>query len=158
MEVFNVFGDEWDETRDLDGWRMKEVFVGQRIGGAQLGASMGEIEPGCGMWPYHAHHANEEWALVVAGEPTLRTPEGERVLRPGDIVCFPRGSRGAHQVVNRTDAPVRVLMLSSMVLPDVVDLPDTGKVFIRDAEGEPIVLSQRGATVDYWEGERTGPQ
>jgi uncharacterized cupin superfamily protein len=158
MEVFNLFGDEWDETRDLDGWRMKEVFVGSRIGGTQIGASMGEIEPGSAMWPYHAHHANEEWALVVSGEPALRTPDGERVLRAGDVVCFPRGAGGAHQIVNRSDAPVRVLMLSSMVLPDVVDMPDTGKVFVRDSQGEPIVLARRGATIDYWEGEGTDPQ
>lgn len=157
MEVVNLFGDEWDETRDLDGWRMKEVFVGHRLGASQIGASMGEIEPGCGMWPYHTHHANEEWALVVSGEPTLRTPEGERQLEAGDVVCFPRGWAGAHQIVNRTDAPVRVLMLSSMELPDVVDYLDMGKVFVRDAGGEPILFSRRGDTVEYWEGEGTSP-
>lgn len=153
MEIFNIHGDEWDETRDRDGWRMKEVFVGHRIGSELLGASMCEVEPGNKMWPYHTHFANEEWALVVRGRPTLRTPEGEQELQEGDVVCFKRGEDGAHQIVNRTDEPVRVLMLSSQIAPDVVYYGDTGKVFARDAKGEGIMLARRGPTLDYWEGE-----
>jgi uncharacterized cupin superfamily protein len=153
MKVFNIQGDEWDETRDREGFRIREVFVGHRIGGELLGASMCEVEPGSKMWPYHTHHANEEWALVVRGAPTLRTPEGEQELQEGDVVCFPRGEAGAHQILNRTDAPVRVLMLSSMLLPDVVHYPDTGKVSITDASGKPIMLARPGPTVEYWEGE-----
>jgi uncharacterized cupin superfamily protein len=89
----------------------------------------------------------------VRGEPTLRTPEGEHALKQGDVVCFPRGRAGAHQIVNRTDAPVRVLMLSSMVGPEVVEYLDTGKVYATSAEGEPIMFSRRGPTAEYWEGE-----
>jgi hypothetical protein len=36
----------WDETRDREGWRIKEAFVGHRIGSELIGASMSEIEPG----------------------------------------------------------------------------------------------------------------
>ena len=153
MKIFNLFADEWDETRDREGWRIKEAFVGHRIGGELIGASMSEVEPGNKLWPYHTHYANEEWVIVLAGEPTLRTPEGEGVLKEGDVVCFPRGKDGAHQIVNRTDAPIRVLMLSSMVGPDLVHYGDTGKLFARDAAGEPIMLARPGPTVEYWEGE-----
>jgi uncharacterized cupin superfamily protein len=153
MKVFNLHGDDWDETRDRDGWRMKEAFVGHHIGGALIGASMAEVEPGNKLWPYHTHHANEEWVLVVRGEPTLRTPEGEQALNSGDVVCFPRGKRGAHQIINRTDAPVRVLMLSSMIVPDVVEYLDTGKVSARDVEGERVMFARPGPSVEYWEGE-----
>ena len=153
MKVFNLHGDEWHETRDRDGWRMKEAFVGHQIGGELIGASMCEVEPGSKMWPYHTHYANEEWALVVRGRPTLRTPEGERALTEGDVVCFPRGEAGAHQIVNRTDSPVRVLMLSSMVAPDVVHYVDTEKVAASSADGKPIMLARRGPTLEYWEGE-----
>jgi uncharacterized cupin superfamily protein len=117
MKSFNLYGGEWDETRDREGWRIKEAFVGHRIGGGLIGASMSEVEPGSKLWPYHAHHANEEWVIVLRGEPTLRTPEGEHVLREGDVVAFPRGKDGAHQIINRTDSPVRVLMVSSRIAP-----------------------------------------
>lgn len=153
MKSFNLNGDEWDETRDREGWRIKEAFVGHRIGGELLGAGLAEVEPGSKLWPYHTHHANEEWVIVVVGEPTLRTPDGEHVLRDGDVVAFPRGHHGGHQIINRTDSPVRVLMLSSMVRPDIVEYIDTGKVSASDLAGEPIMFSRRGPTADYWEGE-----
>lgn len=153
MKIFNLHGEEWDETRDREGWRIKEAFVGDRVGSSILGGSMCEVEPGSKMWPYHTHYANEEWALVVHGAPTLRTPEGETELRAGDVVCFPRGENGAHQIVNRTDEPVRVLMLSTRIQPDVVHYPDTEKVLATDASGDGIMLARRGPTLDYWEGE-----
>jgi uncharacterized cupin superfamily protein len=152
MKIFNLYGDEWDETRGA-GWRMKEAFVGHHIGGALLGASMSEVEPGNKHWPYHTHYANEEWVIVLRGEPTLRTPEGEHVLKEGDVVAFPRGRDGAHQIVNRSDSPIRVLMLSSMTGPDIVEYIDTGKVSATSAEGEPITFARPGPTVEYWEGE-----
>jgi uncharacterized cupin superfamily protein len=154
MKIFNLYGDEWDETRDREGWRIKETFVGHRIGGGLIGASMSEIEPGSKHWPYHTHHANEEWLIVLRGEPTLRTPEGEQALTEGDVVCFPRGKDGAHQIRNDTDSPVRVLMLSSMIGPEIVEYLDTGKVFATSVTGEPIMLARPRPTAEYWEGER----
>ncbi len=62
-------------------WRIKEAFVGHHIGGELIGASMSEVEPGNKLWPYHTHYANEEWVIVLAGEPTLRTREGEQRVR-----------------------------------------------------------------------------
>ncbi len=154
MKVFNLFGDEWDETRDRDGWRIKEAFVGHRIGGELIGASMSEIEPGSKLWPFHTHHANEEWVIVLRGEPTLRTHEGEQGLSEGDAVCFPRGRDGAHQIINKTDSPVRVVMLSSMVGPDVIEYLDSGKVSAGSfGEGPPVMFGRPGPPVGYWEDE-----
>jgi len=153
MRVFNLYGDEWDEPRDREGWRITEAFVGHHIGGELIGASLSEIEPGSKHWPYHTHHANEEWAIVLRGEPTLRTPDGEHALKEGDVVCFPRGAEGAHQIANSTDSPVRVLLLSSMISPDVIEYLDTGKVFAQNASGDPIMFARPGPRADYWEGE-----
>ena len=153
MKIFNLFGDDWDETRDREGWRIKEAFVGDQIGGELIGASMAEVEPGSKLWPYHTHHANEEWVIVLRGEPTLRTPEGEQALQEGDVACFPRGEDGAHQIVNRTEAPIRVLMLSSMVGPEIVQYLDTGKIAATTAAGKHFMLARPGPTVEYWEGE-----
>jgi uncharacterized cupin superfamily protein len=153
MKIFNLYTDDWDETRDREGWRIKEAFVGHHIGGALIGASMSEIEPGNRHWPYHSHHANEEWVIVLRGEPTLRTPEGEQALKEGDVVCFARGNDGAHQIINRTDSPARVLLLSSMVGPDIVEYLDTDKIFATNVDGKPIMFARPGPTVEYWEGE-----
>ena len=79
---------------------------------------MSKVAPGTSSGRITLTMPNEEWVIVLRGEPTLRTPEGEHVLKEGDVTSFPRGKDGAHQIINHTDSPVRVLMLSSMVGPD----------------------------------------
>jgi len=153
VKVFNLHAAEWDRVEEREGWRSKDAWVGHHIGGELIGESMYELEPGDRLWPYHTHHANEEWLLVVGGRPTLRTPEGETELEEGDVVCFPRGKDGAHQVRNATDAPIRVLMLSTLVAPDIVEYLDTGKVGARSIAGERILLARPGPELEYWEGE-----
>ncbi len=103
MKIFNLNGDEWDRTEDREGWRSKDAWVGHHIGAELIGGSMYELEPGDKLWPFHTHHANEEWVIVLRGEPTLRTHEGEQQLNEGDVVAFPRGKEGAHQIRNGTD-------------------------------------------------------
>jgi len=153
VNVFNLHGHDWDRVEEREGWRSKDAWVGGRIGAELIGGSMYELEPGDRLWPYHAHHANEEWLLVVRGTPTLRSPEGEHDLSEGDVVCFLRGKDGAHQVSNRTDSPIRVLMLSTLIAPDIVEYLDSGKVGARSIAGERILLSRPGPILDYWDGE-----
>ncbi len=100
------------------------------IGAELIGGSMYELEPGDRLWPYHTHHANEEWLIVLRGAPTLRTPEGERELAEGDVVCFRRGTEGLHQIRNATDAPMRVLMLSTLRRARHRRVPRLGKVSV----------------------------
>jgi uncharacterized cupin superfamily protein len=153
MKIFNLYGDEWDRTEERDGWRSKDAWVGARVGSELIGGSMYELEPGHRLWPYHTHHANEEWVIVIRGEPTLRTPGGEHALREGDVVCFPRGKEGGHQISNRTFSPIRVLMLSTLIAPDIVEYLDSGKVGARSVKGERIMFGRPGPELDYWEGE-----
>ena len=151
--VFSLNGDEWDRVEDRPGWRSKDAWVGAHVDAELLGASMYELEPGDRLWPYHTHHANEEWLIVVRGKPTLRTPEGEQRLEEGDVVCFPRGKDGLHQVRNDTDAATRVLMLSTLLSPDIVEYLDSGKIGALDAQGKRLFRSFRGADAEYWDGE-----
>ena len=117
------------------------------------GRAMYELEPGDRLWPYHTHHANEEWAIVLRGRPTLRTVEGEQELREGDVVAFPRGERGAHQISNRTNAAIRVLMLSTLLSPDVIEYLDSGQISAVDATGKRFFRMMRGESAEYWDGE-----
>jgi uncharacterized cupin superfamily protein len=153
MKVFNLNADEWDRVEDRPGWRSKDAWVGARIESELIGGSMYELEPGNRLWPYHTHHGNEEWMIVLRGRPTLRTPHGERQLDEGDVVAFRRGKEGAHQVRNDTDGPIRVLMLSTLLAPDVVEYLDSGKVSVVDAKGERLFRGFRGRDAEYWEGE-----
>ena len=153
MNVFNLNSDPEDHAEEREGWRCQGAGVGRRIGSELVGGSMYELEPGNRLWPFHTHHANEEWVIVLRGEPTLRTHEGEQVLREGDVVAFPRGKEGAHQIRNDTDAPIRVLMLSTKIAPDIVEYLDTGKVGARSVAGEQIIFARPGPELEYWEDE-----
>src|SRR5687768_787119 len=90
----------WPPERPGYGWRRK------RVAGEHLGAGLFEPPAGESTFPYHYELGNDELLVVVAGRPTLRTPDGERGLEPGDCVLFPSGPEGAHKLTNHTDGPV----------------------------------------------------
>ena len=146
--MVNVFADGWDREQTRPGYTWKT----KRIAGDMLAMSVYELAPGQKSFPYHLHHANEELLIVLEGEPTLRDPEGERTLARGDAVVFPRGPEGAHQLRNDTDRPARVAIASTLVMPEVVDYPDSGKTGVRGPTLERA-LFLRSTAVDYWEGE-----
>jgi uncharacterized cupin superfamily protein len=153
VRIFNLAGDEWDGRHERPGWRSRYASVGRRVGAELMAGSVYELAPGDRLWPYHAHHANEEWLLVLRGTPTLRTPEGEQDLREGDVTCFRRGKGGAHQLSNRTASAIRVLMLGTLVAPDIIEYPDSGKIGLDDATGEGYFMGRPGPELDYWDGE-----
>lgn len=84
----------------------------------------------------------------------LRTPDGRRELGPGDCILFPSGPSGTHQVGNRSDEPVRLLMVSNFAMPRAAVQVDSGKMMIRWGRGPDERRSiPLDAAVDYWEGE-----
>jgi uncharacterized cupin superfamily protein len=95
---------------------------------------------------------------MLGGELSQRTPDGWRDLAEGEVVAFPRGERGAHQVVNRGESPARILIVSEMNEPEVSIYPDSGKIGAfglapgRPGEGLEASIRTEDA-VDYWEGE-----
>jgi uncharacterized cupin superfamily protein len=154
VAVFNLFAEQdWDETNDRAGYEHKSAVIGKRLGADLLGGTLYEVPPGEKTWPYHYELGCEEWLVAVSGKPTLRTPEGERELAPGDVAVFPEGPDGAHQVINRSDEPCRVLILSSKSPLAVVHYPDSGKVGLwTEGEGYQAMLRNE-PKLDYWQGE-----
>ena len=78
---------------------------GPDMGAAETGLSVYELPPGQAICPYHYEYGEDEWLLVLAGRPSVRTPEGTDELEPWDVVFFPKGPDGAHQVMNDADEP-----------------------------------------------------
>src|SRR3979490_2810848 len=83
-----------------DGHRFAMRHVARELEAVHTGLTVYDVEPGQSTWPYHFELNEEECLLVIDGELTLRTPDGERVLRAGDVACFPPGADGAHAVRN----------------------------------------------------------
>lgn len=141
------------DSDDPAGFRGGTFRFGPLLGAAQLGASVYELPPGQAVCPYHYEYAEEEWLLVLEGRPTLRHPEGEDVLEPWDVVCFPTGPAGAHGVRNETAETVRILMWSTVCHPAATVYPDSGKVAIWTGNRDDDLMVRRESAVDYWEGE-----
>jgi uncharacterized cupin superfamily protein len=152
----NIERANFDEPREQEGFRAQRARISRQAGAERLGLSLWEVPPGQAAYPYHAHLTEEELVVVLAGRPSLRTTDGWRELEQGEVVCFPRGERGAHQIVNRTEESVRFLAFSPSGEPDVVLQPDSGKIgaFERRPDGGGLrVWFRRDDEVDYYEGE-----
>jgi len=136
-----------------DGYRRGSLQLGPLIAADQLGATVYELPPGQAICPYHYEHAEEEWLLVLAGNPSLRHPQGVDTLAPWDLVCFPPGPGGAHKLTNDTEQPVRLLMVSTVRLPTASVYPDSDKVAIWTEGRLDDLIVRRSSGVDYWSGE-----
>jgi uncharacterized cupin superfamily protein len=114
----------WDEVLDWGGAGARRLARD----GRGLGASIWEFQPGQPEYVFHFHYGSDELLVVLRGAPKLRTADGERILREGEVVSLPRGPEGGRAISNPGDSVVRVLMVSSNADPDVAEYPETGKV------------------------------
>jgi hypothetical protein len=81
----NIWSEEWDSGGDWSGGGARSKRLPR---GSNLGATVYELEPGAWV-PFHFHHGSEELMVVLRGQPTLRTGEGERRLGEGEGRAFP---------------------------------------------------------------------
>jgi uncharacterized cupin superfamily protein len=121
-------GNVWDDAPDWGGGVGARRLV--RAPGGSLNASVWELQPGASQFVYHFHHGSEELLVVLRGSPTVRMHDGDRELAEGDVLPFPRGPEGGHQVRNDSDSVARVLIVAANTSPDVAEYPETGKVAI----------------------------
>jgi uncharacterized cupin superfamily protein len=130
-----------------DGYLTGGNRFGKSIGASTIGGTIYDLPQGQSICPYHFEYGDEEWLIVLTGNPPVRTPNETTTLDPGDVVCFPAGPEGAHKVTG----PARVLMVSTLNEPSVAVYPDSDKlgVFV----GDYRLLVERNSGVDYWLGE-----
>jgi uncharacterized cupin superfamily protein len=147
---------EFDEHREHSGFTCRRARLGRQAGAERLGLSLWEIPPGQAAYPYHYHLGEEELIVILSGHPSLRTPAGWRELLEGEILSFLVGEEGAHQILNRTSQPVRMLAFSTSGAPDIVVRPDSATLgaFERRAQGGGLYHHFRiEDAIDYFEGE-----
>ena len=158
VRVVNVFDSEMEEGPGRDGFWFRAAELGTRLGAARIGAAAYQARAGVPIWPYHYHYPDEEWLYVLDGAPVLRDVGGRRVLEPGDVVCFPRGHRGAHTL----EGPGRFVLFSGERTPGpfVSVYPDSDKVSVYpgiEVDRLNALRLVRASSVDYWHGEGNGP-
>jgi uncharacterized cupin superfamily protein len=155
--VVNINDPLFDEPREEPGFRALRSRLSRQAGSERLGLSLWEVPAGEAAYPYHHHFTDEELIVVLDGTPSLRTVDGVRELQAGEVVSFPRGERGAHQLINRSAETVRFLSLSTSGEPDIVIYPDSGKLGAVERLPEGGGLNEMfrlDDAVDYYDGEQ----
>lgn len=156
MSSLNIHRPVFDEPREYEGFRCLRARLGRQAGTEKLGLSLFELPPGEAAYPYHWHLAEEELIIVLAGSPSLRTRDGWRELEAGDVLAFPVGDRGAHQLVNRTSETIRFLAFSNQQ-PDIIIRPDSQTIGVAERRPEGGGLAyhfQISDAIGYIEGEQ----
>ena len=156
MSTPSIVTPDFDEPRhDREGFFAMRARLGRQAGSVKTGLSLFEVPAGQAAYPYHWHAAEEEIVVVLAGRPSLRTPEGWREMAEGEVVCFRIGEQGAHQIVNRTDSPVRFLAFSNQQ-PDIVFRPDSMTLTVAERKPDGTGFKDHfrlADAVSYYEGE-----
>ena len=132
----------WDQD-DPDGFKAGMLRPGPDLGAKETGMSVYELPPGQAICPYHYEYGEDKWLLVLAGHPSVRTPDSTDELEPWDVVFFPKGPDGAHQVRNDGDEPARVVMWSTIVYPSATAYPDSDKIAVWTGIREENVMVRR---------------
>jgi len=155
MLKFNVFAESVNyDPADPKPYAAGGNRFGPKIGASRMGATLYELPPGTSLCPYH-YESEEEWLLVLAGEVTLRHPDGEDVLVPGDVTAFPVGPAGAHKTTNNGSETVRMVMFATSDPIGYAVYPDSNKISFWSDSSDPAdnVRVRRGEGVEYYDGE-----
>jgi uncharacterized cupin superfamily protein len=153
----SITGPVFDEVREHPGFNCRRARLGRQAGSEKLSMSLWDLPAGEAAYPYHFHLAEEEIVVLLEGRPSLRTPAGWREMEEGEVVSFLVGEGGAHQIVNRTEEPVRFLAISNQQ-PDIVVRPDSRSLSVVERRPEGGGLSRHfsmdeGAGYFDFEGE-----
>ena len=93
VRKLNVRTCDLDESLDRAGFRHGAAAIRERIGAERLGAGLYEAEVGHPIWPFHYHHAIEEWMYVISGEPVLHSEHVFAGHRTEFVVDLPVADR-----------------------------------------------------------------
>ncbi len=125
----------WSKSNET-GHRKKRLIDDEHIN--KLYCDLYEIPPGNINWPLHYHTCNEEVFYIIQGQGEVTTEKGVIKVKPGDVVRFPAGEKGVHQLKNISDSEtLKYLDIGTANFPDVVFMPADSKIeFFADESGE----------------------
>ncbi|HSK01321.1 MAG TPA: cupin domain-containing protein [Kofleriaceae bacterium] len=120
--------------------------LGDALGLTKVGVNLTTLPPGKESSMRHSHTREDELVFVLEGEVVLRTDEGEQLLTAGMCAGFPAGSTNGHQLVNRSDRPVRYLEVSNRDPEDIAAYPDDDLAYRKAPDGRAIFTHKDGTS------------
>jgi uncharacterized cupin superfamily protein len=120
--------------------------LGDALGLTKIGVNLTTLPAGKESSMRHFHTREDEFVFILEGEVILRTDEGEQLLQAGMCAGFPAGVRNGHQLVNRSDRPVRYLEISNRDPEDSAEYPDVDLVYTKAPDGSPRFTRKDGSS------------
>jgi uncharacterized cupin superfamily protein len=152
VKVFNVLDGPLEaDTTEPEGYGSPYAKLRDHIGAEKLAGTVALLGSGEWVCPYHYEVAEEEWLFVLEGAATVRAPAGEHTVAAGELVCFPRGPAGAHQIGNTAPEPCRILIVSERALCAATYYPTGDKIGVFGPDTR--YLFRREDARDYWDRE-----
>ena len=145
-EIEHLSGEHW-------GGAYKPLTPLLSAAAGRLGASLSRLPKGRVTCPFHYHQLEDEVFFILEGRGVLRYGDDVRVVRPGDCIACPAGTKVAHQIGNPFDEDLVYLAVGRNDPNEVAVYPDTGKVMVRSL-GRVGYLEK----VDYMLGEADEPK
>ena len=90
-----------------------EARLAKLAGLTQFGVNHVVLEQGAQTALRHWHEAEDEFAYILSGNPTLIDEHGPHDLAAGDFVGFPAGEANGHHIVNHARVPAVLLVVGS---------------------------------------------
>ncbi|WP_116136744.1 cupin domain-containing protein [Trinickia diaoshuihuensis] len=134
--------------------------IGARIGAQKLGYNVTALAPGKRAFSFHNHRVNEEMFFVLQGTGEVRIGDAVHPIRAGDVIaCPPGGAETAHQIANTGDVELKYLAVSTKMMPEIAEYPDSGKFgILAEFAGAPgerprgfRFVSRESESASYWE-------
>ncbi|MFA7326357.1 MAG: cupin domain-containing protein [Candidatus Kapaibacterium sp.] len=139
------------DNTTLDEFKLKTLVprLGKYCNSNQMIFDIRLLEPGKYSFPYHFHRNAEELIMIISGSLTMRTEDGLKIIKSGELVFFEIGPSGAHQFYNHEQTSCIYLDIKTTQGIDVVEYPDSGKVNITPLN----MIYEIGSQVNYNQGE-----
>jgi uncharacterized cupin superfamily protein len=122
--------------------------LGRAAGSTRTGLTHIVVDPGKESAPPHAHSAEEELFVVLAGSGEAVVADERAPVRAGSVLAMPAGTGRAHHFVAGPDG-LTVLAYGQRDPRDTIWYPRSRKLAIR-AFGLRVRV---GESLDYWDGE-----
>jgi len=133
----------WRKNLSLAAGGKKDVGVAG--GGHPFDVELIRLPAGKTNWPLHAHAAQWEAYLIIAGRGRVRTEEGVEAIGAGDFLVHPPGE--AHQMINDGPEDLVYYVIADNPQADVIHYPESQKWLAKPARK---VFREE---VDYFDGE-----
>lgn len=153
MRIFNVLDGPLERDEEPEGYGSPYAKLREAIGADRLAATVAVLGGDEWVCPYHYEVGEEEWLFVFEGTATVRTPEGQEDVGAGEVVCFPRGEAGAHQIGNLAAEPCRILIVSERAPVAATVYPTGDKIGVFSPPAGLRYLFRREDARDYWDRE-----